>query len=205
MREILGELDGGLDEFDGATGTVKTAIDVAKEAGFNNKRSVENRAAIADLPQNLRDIIRDKSIADRLNELLSLTRLDEDDLERVTEVFASGNAETLGEARRYIDGPVEKPPTEDGPGTDVGERYKVVRLEGPLRWPAASWYTRNRWINGEERQYPREDEWLERDLILTTDERALDPETGLEYVVEDFARQFRKWLLEIGYPRKNPR
>lgn len=204
----VGEILGEVDNYDGSTGTVtsvspKTTAELAKEAGFNNPRSLQQRKQIAALPQEIRDLVRGTDLDDHLNGLLSLVALDETERLAVAETIAAGKAKSIGDAKRYLAGPVEKPPVEDGPGTDVAERYKVVTLEGALKWPMHSWMVRTRHINGEERSYPREDEWLERDLILKTDEQALDDEEGLEYLAEDFKRQFKAFLVSIGYPRRS--
>lgn len=209
----------GLDEFDGASGASeaiplpkKTTKEISEEYGFGDK-SWERRLKIAKgISPEIRDILRETEFADQLMGLLELARLDTPLKQRmVAETIAAGQADTVSGAIKFLEGPSAAEPSDDrrqedalpeGPGADVGERYKVVRLEGNLRHPTASWHMRHRTIKGEIREYPREDAWVERHILLTTDERALDTETGLDFLVEDLTRQLRDQLKREGYPAR---
>ncbi len=215
--------DEGVDDFD-TEGTAPAAVEeetalrttkqLSEERGLSERSYRRRLQIVHGLPEPVRDLVRGSEIADNYRELLSLTQFAPEQQEKVAREIHGGAPsikvalDNLGLGSVRKDDGAEEERDEDeadddgvtGPGSDVPERYKVVRAEVLVRWPMPSWRVRVRNLPTGTRIDPREDEWAEREFALTTDERALDPDTGTDFLIEDLTRQLRQQLRASGFP-----
>lgn len=83
-----------------ATDTMSFASETAKAADIS-QRTIQRGVQIAtSIPQDVRDTLRDTDVADRKVDLLTLARMEPDEQRRVADVIASGEADTVMDARR---------------------------------------------------------------------------------------------------------
>lgn len=76
--------------------------DTAKKTG-KTPRAVRNEVRIGEqIPENVRNTIRETPIAQKQSELLKLARMEEDEQEAVAEVIASGKAKGVKQAQNII-------------------------------------------------------------------------------------------------------
>jgi ParB family transcriptional regulator, chromosome partitioning protein len=144
---------------DTVTGPVTTA-DLAARAGLE-ARTARRRMEIArSLSAEVRDVVRSTPIADCQKDLMTLARLDPDELDGVLAAVVAG-APTLAAARRRARGlPQAEADDEDGEddplGPDVADHLRVVETVVTFRYRVPEATVRTRYIAGEERNYPRE-------------------------------------------------
>lgn len=79
----------------------KTTADIASEVGLS-ERVAQLRKQAADLPEPVRDALRDTPVADNQSELLKLARMAEGDQQAVAEKIVAGDAKTVKDAARDV-------------------------------------------------------------------------------------------------------
>lgn len=197
---------------DTVSGPPVTTADIAAELGLSD-RTVRRHVGLAEaLPQDVRDAVRATPVANRTTDLLTLARLQPEKQREVAEVIAQGVARTVGDALRKL-APVtaEEPEAEefspsDGPGADVGERLKPIRVAVNLRWQGDNPMMRTRTdAHGNTREYPREAKWFERDIEFAVTREALEPQGGASTLARAIASNVYAALSQEGWPEKHAR
>jgi site-specific DNA-methyltransferase (adenine-specific) len=97
-----GNANAAKNEGDKLSPSFRTTAAIAAEVGLS-ERDAQRRKQAANLPEPVRDALRDTPTADNQSELLKLSRMPEPEQQAVVEKIVAGEAKTVKDAARAVD------------------------------------------------------------------------------------------------------
>ncbi|MGH7721743.1 MAG: hypothetical protein ACRENL_02760, partial [Candidatus Dormibacteria bacterium] len=175
-----------------------TNLDVASIIGLHNDRSVQQRFAIARMPEQVRAMVRHTPISRKLTELTALAEM-KDPLQQmaVAEKIAVGEATSVNQVlgREFKDRNTDRTPAERRDGTVRA----TLTLEFDLPTPVHRARTGK---HGDERAARREGIPAKRVLTHALTASVLEGRVGLAVMFRTVTNSWNRQLITEGWPEK---